>query len=99
MGRGEDSRVSGGSTERKKVNLTEQEANKERGRRPWLGGGGGIGAGWDTAQSPLQCGHNSQTTQLSLGGWVKKREPTDVTEQSSSVFPINDAEMHIANLN
>ena len=45
MGRGEDSRVSGGTTERKKVNLTEQEANRERSRRPWrgwtLGGGGG----------------------------------------------------------
>lgn len=52
MGRGEDSRVSGGNTERKKVNLTEQEANKERSRRPWLGGDGvGVALGrGDTAQ-------------------------------------------------
>ena len=99
MGRGEDSRVSGGSTERKKVNLTEQEANRREAEGPGWGGGGGLGGGGDTAQSPLQCGHNSQTTQLSLGGWVKKWEPTDVTERSSSVFPINDPEMHVANLN
>ena len=53
MGRGEDSRVSGGSTERKKVNLTEQEANRREAEGP--GWGEGVALGWGGTLLKAHC--------------------------------------------
>ena len=65
MGRGEDSRVSGGSTERKKVNLTEQEANRREAEGPGWGEGVALGhCSKPTAVWPQQPNNPTVTGRL-----------------------------------
>lgn len=88
--------MSGGNTERKKVNLTEQEANKERSRRPWWGGGGGggVGAGVHcsrkpTAAWPQQPNNPTVTGRLGKETGAHRCDRTIFTQS----FSINDPEM------
>lgn len=72
MGKGEGRRFqSGRITGGKGDNLIEQEAKEERETETWGGRGGKV----HTEGSPLQCDHNSQsseTTQLSITGRLGK---------------------------